>query len=869
MDGLRFFASLHGNNINGANLDQMGCGKTLQTLAFFAYLKETKQVKGIHLVLAPLSIVREWVESVATFVPSLQIAVINSEEDWRNVRFSNQNDNSGFLFSHKWHYVVVDEAHKAVANPTTATAQSIHKIPFHNRLVLTGTPLNSDVQELWSLLQFLNPDIFCSGEETEMTFDEVFRKPFENLVAPPPKKNSNNIVTVSKETLQSEASALRLEPEERDLVVMRLHQILKPFVIRRTKLDIDVSLRITFHTIWCPLSSLQVKLLNLLRGLDDKNSNNINGDHDQQQQQQQQQDVESTSHDSATTTISNSYSSYKKPSRILPIVREDGTVIYQRGNSIAANALSICNHPFMCGFLPELMRRKNISEQDEEEILLRSSGKLCVLDALLAHLHKQGRQAVVFSHYLETIDILENHFIARGWGQKFVSLTGATTPEQRAAGVRRFREHPADCFIFLLSMKAGGCGLNLQSADTIILYDRDYTATNEDQAISRVFRMGQKNVVRAIYLMTKDENETRVAAIAENKDRPRKEIIDGGSYQIQNELEEGEIGVDCNNLDENDDHEDYTLPLMMEKKNNEEEVDTTENDEEKLSKKNQKSRKDGHHQLQEIDCENIHELEQTLTRQVFQGFLNRTVPRDEEDKTTNNNNDNSISLLQQADNKEEQVPSTSFVTLPYYSFDSLHPVVLSAFAECEEHERLDIEGNDQLGVGKRKKKKKHNVMRNEKRGDDDDDNTVDDVENNEEESSDDDDLEMMFLDSVPAFGVLEKIMEEEEFSDEEDALDFWRDKQIEKEKTKRRAKIIAKKLQEQFGAEIDFENSFSMFVEAFPEKINNLPKHQLKSIKSKFSLRQFTLKTRTQYRSDFLNEMKELFLKKHKSFLEK
>lgn len=343
--------------------------------------------------------------------------------------------------------------------------------------------------------------------------------------------------------------------------------------------------------------------------------------------------------------------------------------------------------------------------------------------------------------------------------------------------------------------------------------------------------------------------------------------------------------------------------------------DNAENEEEKSSKiNNKKSLREGH-QLQEIDCEDIGNMQRTLTQQIFQGFLKRIVPREEmidegemeiqiqqqssnDDNNNNNafdsllkenNNNNNISNNNQLlisnttqqehnfnNNNEEQVPFTSFsisssavnlgvmiIITPYSSFDSLHPVVLDAFAECEKHERLDFEGNDQLGVGKRKKK-------NNKFGTNEND---DDADNNNEESGggddDDDDLEMMFFDSVPASGVLEKIMQDEEFSDEEDAFEFWREKQIEKEKAKKRAKILAKKLQEQFGAEIDFENSFSMFVEAFPEKINNLQKHQLKNIKLKFSLRQLTLKTRTQYRSDFLSETKELFLKKHKSFLEK
>jgi hypothetical protein len=172
--GLRFLASLHANNINGILADEMGVGKTIQTLAFLLCLKEggsgAPKVAGPHLVLAPLSIVREWNEACEQFVKESmkfgefgEIVASGQRLDSFDLVFlaaHRVRNVTATLGSVRWGYIVVDEAHKAVSNLKTITAQAICAIPYKHRLVLTGTPLNSDLQELWSLLNFINPNIF-------------------------------------------------------------------------------------------------------------------------------------------------------------------------------------------------------------------------------------------------------------------------------------------------------------------------------------------------------------------------------------------------------------------------------------------------------------------------------------------------------------------------------------------------------------------------------------------------------------------------------------------------------------------------------------------------------------------------------------
>ncbi|XP_050340366.1 uncharacterized protein LOC126766666 [Bactrocera neohumeralis] len=231
LDGLRFLVSLHANGINGILADEMGVGKTIQTLAFLLFLKERRMEMPLAFAAATeatgltlSSLPCPWCgsgEACAQFVPdSLRVTTYDELEDpvedaslydivlmpIHSVRSPSVLDTAPHI---SWGYLVVDEAHKAVSNLRTLTAQAILQLPYERRLVLTGTPLNSDLQELWSLLYFLNSEVFTDGD----SFDEIFRRPFATY----------------------EAAEMELSSEERGLLVLRLHQILRPFMLRRTK----------------------------------------------------------------------------------------------------------------------------------------------------------------------------------------------------------------------------------------------------------------------------------------------------------------------------------------------------------------------------------------------------------------------------------------------------------------------------------------------------------------------------------------------------------------------------------------------------------------------------------------------------------
>lgn len=596
MDGLRFLASLHANSINGILADEMGVGKTIQTIAFLLYLKEKEKEKrdaeGLpvehlpHLVLAPLSVVREWEEACSSFIcrGSFHVALFSdlagsgreenktkraregsgSKAIARNAAAENRERTvvqqvydydlillpihavryrSQELSRIRWNYVVVDEAHKAVANLTTHTAQKILQLKCERRLVLTGTPLSSDIRELWSLLFFLNPDVFSDHD----SFEQVFHEPFKRY----------------------QCEEVCMLEEHQELLVFRLHQILKPFMLRRTKRDVCQNLQMTFHECVCPLTEMQEQLIHLITEQhrlpcfssplhccsDTDSEGSIPSSCDAAL-------VEAKEGKMAERSLFESREEVAELSAVQwPI---DGFSLTGY-NATGSTAQALCNHGFMHAFFQQVLSHGNISTRRPERpaasyftlppptaqslledtgnlercwrqaegpaISLACSGKFLFLHLFFPRVIRAGHKVVVFTHWLQCMDLLSDYFQSQGWEDRVEMLSGSTSEEDRKKKVRRFQEDP-NCSFFVLSIKAGGCGVNLQAAHLILLLDRDYTSTNEDQALARVFRIGQKHAVRALALTTSNPMEVKVAARAQLKNKPRQRIIEEGRYAL-------------------------------------------------------------------------------------------------------------------------------------------------------------------------------------------------------------------------------------------------------------------------------------------------------------------------------------------------
>ncbi|KAG5462107.1 MAG: SNF2 family N-terminal domain-containing protein, partial [Olpidium bornovanus] len=219
VQGLNWMISLFHNGINGILADEMGLGKTLQTIAFLGYLKHFLNIPGPHLVIVPKSTLHNWVKEFNRWVPDLDVMSLHGDKNDRaaivkDVLLGNKFDicvtsyemclrEKSHLKKFAWQYIVIDEAHR-IKNENSMLSQIVREFNSKNRLLLTGTPLQNNLHELWALLNYLLPDVFSSSE----AFDSWFQA----------------------------------QGGDQDKVVAQLHKVLRPFLLRRIKSDVEKSL---------------------------------------------------------------------------------------------------------------------------------------------------------------------------------------------------------------------------------------------------------------------------------------------------------------------------------------------------------------------------------------------------------------------------------------------------------------------------------------------------------------------------------------------------------------------------------------------------------------------------------------------------
>jgi len=309
-----------------------------------------------------------------------------------------------YLRRHVWQYAIVDEGHrmKNAASKFAVTLATQYTTKF--RILLTGTPLMNDLSELWSLLNFLLPSIFNSVS----TFDQWFSAPFAQF--------SGTTSTAAEEQEQE-----LLSNEERVLIIHRLHELLRPFMLRRVKSEVlDQLPEKVEKVLRCDLSSWQKELYKQIS----KKAVADNG--------------------------------------LLDPNASDASVPARGLNNIVMQLRKVCNHPYL--FTPE--------GYHINDTIIRSSGKLALLDEMLPKLKAAGHRILMFTQMTAVMTILEDYFAYRGYLS--LRLDGSTPAEEREKRVYRYNAPDSPCFIFLLSTRAGGLGLNLTTADTVIIFDSDW-----------------------------------------------------------------------------------------------------------------------------------------------------------------------------------------------------------------------------------------------------------------------------------------------------------------------------------------------------------------------------------------------------------
>ncbi|KAG6952091.1 hypothetical protein JG688_00013428 [Phytophthora aleatoria] len=453
---------------NSMLADEMGLGKTVQTVMYVNHLAVVERSPQPFIIVAPLSTLGHWQREFDSWT-NLNAVVYHgsaaardvlqnyeffmSEDELLRADELTEANNNGKraipqpkrncyrfdvlittyemasatdlykLAQIDWQLMVVDEAHR-LKNRNSKLSNILHtRFTYENMLLLTGTPLQNNVEELWVLLNFLDTKKFASKESFLESFGEL---------------------TDSAQ-------------------VERLHSELKPYLLRRMKEDVEKSLAPKEETI------IEVEL----------------------------------------TVLQKQY--YRA-------IYEKNTEFLSRGGrkgdtpslmNVLMELRKCCNHPFLVKGVEErevkrLAKQPNVAKEEIQrqisESLVDTSGKLVLLDKLLPRLKETGHRVLIFSQFKIMLDIIQDYLALRRYNCE--RIDGNITGNERQSAIDRFCREDSNSFIMLLSTRAGGVGINLTAADTVIIYDSDWNPQNDLQAQARCHRIGQKKSVKIYRLLT-------------------------------------------------------------------------------------------------------------------------------------------------------------------------------------------------------------------------------------------------------------------------------------------------------------------------------------------------------------------------------
>lgn len=474
LKGLQWMISLYNNHLNGILADEMGLGKTIQTISLISYLMEKKNQNGPYLVIVPLSTMTNWSMEFEKWAPGIikyeykggMASRKPLQEILRHGRFNvllttyeYAVKDRAFLSKFKWTYLIVDEGHRMKNSSSKLSIVLTQYYSCKFRLILTGTPLQNNLPELWALLNFLLPHVFNSCT----TFEEWFNTPFANT-----------------------GEKMELNEEEVLLIIRRLHKVLRPFLLRRLKKDVEAELPDKVEVILkCPMSALQQSL-----------------------------------YQSITKSSGLGTSDSKK---------ERG---FRRLNNTIMQLRKICNHPFVFEEVEAALNPYRVNN----DLLYRVAGKFELLSRILPKFAATGHKVLMFFQMTQVMTIMED-FLSM-FGYKYLRLDGSVKAEDRTDLLEKFNQPDSPYFVFLLSTRAGGLGLNLQSADTVVIFDSDWNPHQDLQAQDRAHRIGQTKEVRIFRLITLDSIEEYILEKAQHKLSLDGKVIQAGKFDHKSTNEE-------------------------------------------------------------------------------------------------------------------------------------------------------------------------------------------------------------------------------------------------------------------------------------------------------------------------------------------
>ena len=430
-DGFRWMVRLDHWGAGGCLADDMGLGKTVQAIAFFLY----KAADGPSLVVAPASVILNWSSELARFAPGLNVRILNSAED-RAAMLENAGARDIVLTSYRllaterdalsavsWNIVCLDEAH-TIKNRSSVTAAAAMSLHARNRLVLTGTPVQNYLGELWSIFQFLNPGLLGSYQ----LFTERF------------------IYTASEEDARMRRQQLR--------------RIIAPFILRRTKSEV--------------VEELPEKT-DIIRRIPLSDSELI---------------------------------SYE-------VMRERAKQAVDSARKVSVNILADITQLRMAACDPALIGDGNGNRG-------RSSKTEAFLD-LTAEILSGGNRLLVFSQFTSYLKRVADELDSAG--MEYFYLDGSVPVVKRAAMVDAFQQGERQ--VFIISLKAGGLGLNLTAANYVIHLDPWWNPAVEQQATDRAYRIGQRQNVTVYHLISENTIEEKILRLHKTKRDLADAILEG------------------------------------------------------------------------------------------------------------------------------------------------------------------------------------------------------------------------------------------------------------------------------------------------------------------------------------------------------
>jgi len=467
--------------------DEMGLGKTAQTLALLQTLRTMEKLNGPFLIVVPLSTITHWEREAAAWTDAYTVIFHGSADsrrvilqyDWGEpapkgqvryrfhiviTTFETVVQEAEPLMKIKWTYLIVDEGHK-LKNRNSKIVEAMRELRARRRLVLTGTPLQNHVSELWSILNFLD------------------RKKFSDLDA---FLDDFGALSSGNGTVEQ---------------VNKLNKLLKPHLLRREKADVEKSLQSMQETLiyveitnlqkLCYRACLEQNRALLLRGVGAVNAGAV-------------------SFNNVSMMLRHCCN---HPWLIREI--EQSALVQLASESSMREPATLAEHNDV-----DLWRRTRAKLEAEDEAryvdrLVQTSGKLVLLDKLLPKLKADGHRVLLFSQFTKMLDLIEDLVRGRRWS--YERLDGAVTGRERQAAIDRFSDPASESFIFMITTRAGGVGINLTAADTIVMFDPDWNPQNDLQAMARCHRIGQTKPVHVFRLCTKDTYEMHMLATANTK----------------------------------------------------------------------------------------------------------------------------------------------------------------------------------------------------------------------------------------------------------------------------------------------------------------------------------------------------------------